>query len=72
MRVKPNKELLSSKIRESGFRKEYIAQKLGMSLNSLNNKISGRTPFMIDEAYELKKLLNIESDDVELFFLHRS
>lgn len=72
MRYKPNKELLAEKIRASGYRKEHIAKQLGMSLNSLNNKISGRTPFMVDEAYGLKKILNIDSEDIELFFLSRS
>ena len=57
-----NKEVLVEEIQKSGLKKEFICSRLGMSLNTLNNKISGRTKFLVTEAFDLKTLLKM--DDV--------
>lgn len=67
----PDRERLEERIQDSGLKKEFIAQKLGMSLNSLNNKISGRTSFLIGEAFKLKEILNIDEDVFNDIFLNR-
>lgn len=67
----PDRERLEERIQDSGLKKEFIAQKLGMSLNSLNNKISGRTSFLIGEAFKLKEILNLDEDVFNDIFLNR-
>ena len=57
-----NTNLLNGLIKESGLRKEVIAAGLGISLNSLNNKIANRTSFYADELYRLKGLLNLSQE----------
>lgn len=64
-----DREQLVEKIRTSGLKKEFIAAKIGMSLNSLNNKISGRTKFIINEAFKLKILLNLSDEEFNSIFL---
>lgn len=54
--------LLNRLIKESGLRKEVLAAALGISLNSLNNKIANRTSFYADELYHLKGLLNLSQE----------
>lgn len=66
----PDRERLEERIQDSGLKKEFIAQKLGMSLNSLNNKISGRTSFLIGEAFKLKEILNLDEDVFNDIFLN--
>ena len=64
-----NTMLLNRLIRESGLRKEVIAAAIGISLNSLNNKIANRTSFYADELYHLKALLNLtQAQFFEVFF----
>lgn len=64
-----NNELLSSKIQESGLKKEFIAKKMGMCLTTLNNKISGRTAVLVTEAFVLKDLLRLEEEEFKEIFL---
>lgn len=63
-----NSEWLETRIKNSGFKKQFIAEKLGISLNSLNNKISGRTLFTAQEAVGLKMLIGITEDQFDLIF----
>lgn len=56
-------------IKESGLKKEFIARELDISLTTLNNKLSGRTEFLVTEARRLQILLKISDDDfMKIFF----
>jgi len=62
-------EVLKRLIKESGIRKEKIAALLGISITSLNNKITNRTSFYADELYHLKALLNLsQAQFFDIFF----
>jgi transcriptional regulator with XRE-family HTH domain len=55
---------------ESGMKKEFVAEKLGMSPTSLSNKLAGRTPFTIKEANAFCELFGItDAEEMrKLFF----
>ncbi len=61
--------LLKKTIKESGLKKEYIAEQLGISLSSFSNKINGRYPFKIPEMVRMEKVLNLDESTIkEIFF----
>lgn len=57
---------LPEAIEVSGYRKDYIAKKLGISPQSFSAKIS-RKSFSIEDVEKLLKI--IENEDVEEFFM---
>lgn len=64
-----NTELLEAKIKESGLRKNYIAEKLGLSPFGFANKVSGKTEFKTSEVASLCELLNISTlSEKEIIF----
>lgn len=65
-----NSEWLEAQIKNSGLKKQFISEKLGMSLNSLNNKLSGRTAFTVNEAIKLKLLIGIDETQFNDIFLN--
>ena len=64
-----NRTKLNKAIDAKGYRKKYLAGLLGISRQSLSNKISGKTPFKSEEVCILKDTLEL-SDVllVEIFF----
>lgn len=64
-----NTTLLNSRIKESGLSKSFIASKMGINLNSLQNKITGKTAFRDPELMAAKKTLALsDSDFISIFF----
>ena len=62
-------ELLEEKIRESGLKKKFIAEKIGISPYALAKKIKNITEFKTSEIDCICKLLNIATlDDKEKIF----
>ena len=56
-------------IRDSGMKREHIAKILGITSNSLKNKIEGRTDFKSKEILVLKKILNLSIGQIgQIFF----
>ena len=53
---------LKGKIVEAGFTQRALAAKMGMTKNTLNNKVNGKTPFNLDEAEKLCVILGIHDD----------
>ena len=51
-----NRKLLEKKIKESGLKLGFIAEKLGISYHWLKRKINGEVPF---KAYEIKILCDL-------------
>lgn len=65
-----NTELLNRKIDESGLKKVFIADQLGISTQALNDKINGKTPFRKSEIFVLCHFTNISDNDekTKIFF----
>ena len=56
-----------------GFSQRALSQEIGMSKNSLNEKINGKRPFNADEAMDICEALGIEDDVVKAqIFLAKS
>lgn len=55
---------LEELIKKSGYRKDFIANKLGISTRQLRNYELGKNYIPMDKAYILAELLNIKTDDL--------
>lgn len=60
---KLNKEIINS-----GLRKSWIAEKLGISYQSFWNKLKGKRTFKINEVILLSNILNLTFDKRERIF----
>ncbi|MEC1155016.1 helix-turn-helix domain-containing protein [Cytobacillus horneckiae] len=49
---------------QSGYKKSFIAEKLGVSVKQLRNYESGHSLIPIDKAYVLADLLKVKVDDL--------
>lgn len=64
-----NTELLREKIEQSGYKLQFIAKKVGITYQSLLNKINNRSDFRANEIQALYELLKLtEEERVEIFF----
>ena len=63
-----NTNELNKVIKESGLRKEKIANDLGISLGSLNNTIANRTSFYVGEIEILRKTLKLNEKQFNSIF----
>ena len=61
---------LNKLIDESGLKRGYVAEQIGITQNSLVNKISGITDFKVTEAQALCRILSITdpTEMVSIFF----
>lgn len=67
--MKVNTKLLQQKIKGSGLKMGFIAEKLGRSRQALSDKIQGKTEFLPSEIRILCELLHLSDDDRRLIFL---
>ena len=58
-----NTVLLENKISDSGLKKKYIAEKLGISTRTFAKKIKNESPIMGDEISLLCEILNISDNN---------
>jgi plasmid maintenance system antidote protein VapI len=58
---------IASQLILSGISKRELAEKLGISFDSLNKKLISKSDFTLDEAIELKRLLNTNAS-IEMLF----
>lgn len=63
-----NTVLLERKIRESGLKRSYLAQKLKLSYYGLQRKIQGKSEFKTGEVQILCEELSINSDEMRVIF----
>lgn len=64
-----NTTLLEERIRESGLKKTYLAEQLGLSYQGLYLKIIGKNEFTASEIQKLSDLLDIKSQrDIKAIF----
>lgn len=55
---------VKGKIREKGMTYQDVAEKLGLSLVSVSDKINGKSDFLVSEAVQVAKML---STDIHIF-----
>lgn len=62
-------KLLNDYIKESGYRREYIAKFLGLSRASFIYRMRGKIDFSVSEANKLCILLDLNTTDImNIFF----
>lgn len=64
-----NRELLENRITESGLKKTFIIEKLGISRTAFDKKLKGAIPFRASEMYVIKDLCKISDKDATKIFL---
>lgn len=60
--------VLKGIIHDKGFNQTQLAKELGISVQTMNAKLNGKTEFYISEAIEIGKILGI--DNIGCFFLN--
>ena len=63
-----NTKLLKDKIQQSGLKKTYIANALGMSRPTFNTYLEGKAEFRVNHMNTLCVLLNIDVEQREAIF----
>lgn len=63
-----NTRQLKSLLRQSGYKRQYVARVLGVSTSTLRNKLNGVTDFKLAEAERLAALLALTKSQRELVF----
>ena len=66
-----NTELLEKVIANSGYKKQFLASKIGLSYQGFLNKVQNKQDFRAKEIMILCKLLRISSELKEAIFLPR-
>lgn len=67
--MKINTPLLQQKIKDSGLKVGFIAEKLERSRQALNDKIQGKTEFLPSEIRIICELLQLTDEERRLIFL---
>ena len=60
--------LLNDRIKESGFRKPFLAQKLGISRQAFYAKLAGKNEFNSNQIQIMCKTLGINPKDMKAIF----
>ena len=64
-----NTTLLEKVIADSGYKKSYLAERIGINPYTLAKKIRNETQFKSDEIGDLCRILNIDVDSrMKIFF----
>lgn len=64
-----NSNILRQTIKNNGIKMKFVAEKLGISPNSLTRKINNQTEFKLSEIEKLSVILTLtEADKTALFF----
>ncbi|WP_447579936.1 helix-turn-helix transcriptional regulator [Acinetobacter baumannii] len=58
------KNRIDELIKEKGYMKKYVAQKVGITPNQLSNWLAGKSYPPLDKAYILADLLGVKVDDL--------
>lgn len=66
-----NKQRLVDAIKARGLRLDFIAEKLGISRQTLSDKINNKKQFKLGEIQTLVKVLNLTPEEVDdIFFIY--
>lgn len=63
-----NTRLLKNKIKKSGYRNNYLAEKLNLSETGFSLKVNNKNKFYVDEMYKLSRILKITNEEKEKIF----
>lgn len=63
-----NVNLLKEKIKESGLKHKYIAERLGMTPQGLYKKLSDSSDWFFSQVMVMKELLRLSDDEVNKIF----
>jgi len=66
-----NVSMLEQAIKNSGLKRKYIAEQLGLSYQGFLDKIRGKTEFVGSEIVRMKDILRIDEKTVSEIFLSR-
>lgn len=61
-------ELLRKKIKESGYKISFIAQRCGITYQAFLNRMNGEIEFRADEMRHLRELLGLSMEESDLIF----
>lgn len=59
---------LRGRIAELGLSGEWLSEKLYMSACSFSHRMTGKTPWRLDEAYKILSLLGLPADSIGEYF----
>ena len=65
-----DRERLKKTIEESGLKKMVLAQKLGISLHALANKVNGKSEFKVTEVLMLESSLGLNNEETRAIFFN--
>ena len=63
-----NLEMLNWKIKDSGLKRGYIADALGITYKTLSNKLCGRSKLTLNDITALTKILRFDMADLQDIF----
>lgn len=63
-----NRTLLEAKVKESGYRLDFICAKLGITYQSWLNKLKNLSEFKQSEIVAITELLHLDQDEIRLIF----
>lgn len=66
-----NEKLLEQIIKESGLKRGYIAEKLGITRWGLLNKLTNQTEFKASEIAALQDLLRLDNETRDQIFFNK-
>lgn len=66
-----NTKLLKSYFVKNGLTQEEIARKIGISYQSLSDKVNNKVQFKIDEVANLCEILEITTEKDNIFFFKK-
>lgn len=66
--MKFNHSRLRGKIRECGMTETLLAKSIGMTRNSLSDKLNGKSYFKTIEIYKICAVLGIDLKDIDYYF----
>ena len=58
-----NANALKGRIMEKGLTQEKLAEKIGISQNTMSSRICGHSSFRVDEGKKICRILGIESSE---------
>jgi len=61
-------DLLKKKIKESGYRFNWIAKQLNLSPFGMRKKVNGENEFKVSEVKKISELLNLNEKEREKIF----
>jgi transcriptional regulator with XRE-family HTH domain len=67
----PNTELLKEKMKQMHITQAQLAQKLGLAVPTVCQKINNNRPFSLDEAEIVATVLQIKDKDFSAYFFNK-